>query len=246
MKKHLIFASALLACLPVNADVLELNNGKTFDGTMVGRDGDNIQFESDGISMTFKASDVKNISVGSSAAPKSVDQAKPAEAKKPATEKRPAVPAGTRIVVTLSQALDSSKVKEGHKFTAALESALVVDGVTIAASGSTVYGVVHESKSSGRLVGSSSILLSLTDIKVNDQMKPIKTSGIKGVTENTAKNTAGKTARGAAIGGLIDGKSGARTGAKVGVGASILTRGNQAHIPAGTLLEFTLVENAEL
>jgi len=246
MKNHLIFASALLACLSVNADVLELNNGKTFDGTLVGKDGDTIQFESDGISMTFKASDVKNISVGSSAAPKSSDQAKPAEAKNTATDKRPAVPAGTRIVVTLSQALDSSKVKEGHKFTAALESALVVDGVIIAASGSTVYGVVHESKSSGRLAGSSSILFSLTDIKVNDQMKPIKTSGIQGVTENTAKNTAGKTARGAAIGGLYGGSSSAKKGAKVGLGVSVLTRGNQAVIPAGTLLEFTLSENAQL
>ena len=246
MKKHLILASALLACLPVNADVLELNNGKTFDGTMTGKDGDNIQFESDGISMTFKASDVKNISVGSSAAPKGAEQAKSAEPEKAATDKQPAVPAGTRIVVKLSQALDNSKVKEGHKFTAVLESALVVEDVVIAASGSTVYGVVHESKSSGRLAGSSSILFSLTDIKVNDQMKPIKTSGIQGVTENTAKNTAGKTGRTAAIGGLYGGSSSAKKGAKVGLGASLLTKGNQAVIPAGTLLEFTLSENAQL
>ena len=242
MKKHLIFASALLACLPVHADVLELNNGKTFDGTMIGKDGDIIQFESDGISMTFKASDVKNISVGSNAA----KGAESAEPKKAAADKRPAVPAGTRIVVKLSQALDNSKVKEGHKFTAALESALVVDGVTIAASGTTVYGVVHESKSSGRLAGSSSILFSLTDIKVNDQMKPIKTSGIKGITENTAKNTVGKTGRAAAVGGLYGGSSSAKKGAKVGLGVSVLTKGNQAVIPAGTLLEFTLSENAQL
>jgi len=246
MKKYMILASALLACLPVSADVLELNNGKTFDGTMVGKDGDNIQFESDGISMTFKASDVKNISVGSSTAPKAAEPTKSAEPKKAASDKRPAVPAGTRIVVKLSQILDNSKVKEGHKFTAALESALVVDGVTIAPSGTTVYGVVHESKSSGRLAGSSSILFSLTDIKVDDQMKPIKTSGIQGVTDNTAKDTVGKTGRAAAIGGLYGGSSSAKKGAKVGLGVSVLTKGNQAVIPAGTLLEFTLSENAQL
>ena len=235
MKKNWLIALALLLCIPVNADVLELKNGKTFEGSLISKDGDSIDFESDGISMTFKASDVKNISVGSSV-----------ESSKPVNNKRPEVPAGTRIVVTLSQVLDSSKVKEGHKFTAALESALVIDGVTIAASGSTVYGVVHESKSSGRVAGSSSITFSLTDIKVNDQMKPIKTSGIKGVTENTAKNTAGKTARAAAVGGLYGGSSSAKKGAKVGLGASVLTKGGQAVIPAGTLLEFTLSENAQL
>lgn len=249
MKKNWVMALVILACSSANADVLELNNGKTFEGTLAGKEGDSIKFEVDGISMTFNASDVKNISVGASAEPKAPSQkAKADKAEKAiaAYDERPVVPAGSRIVVTLSQALNTSSVKAGHKFTAALESALVVDGVTLAAAGSTVYGVVHESKSSGRLAGSSSMLLSLTDIKVNDQMKPIKTSGIQGVSDNTAKNTVGKTARGAAIGGLIDGSSGAKTGAKVGVGASVLTRGNQVGIPAGTLLEFTLSENANL
>lgn len=45
---------------------------------------------------------------------------------------------------------------------------------------------------------------------------------------------------------MIDGSSGARTGAKVGVGAAILSGGNKAQIPAGTLLEFSLTEALEL
>lgn len=245
MKKPLLLASILMIGLPVNADILELNNGREFDGILIGKDGDTIQFEADGIAMTFQASDVKNISVGSSSKPKVKDQAKATDIK-PESDTRPAVPAGTRIIVKLDQTLDGSKVKKGHKFTAALESALVVDGITIAPSGSVVYGVVHESKSSGRLAGSSSISFSLTDIKVSDQMKPIKTSGIQGVTDNTAKNTVAKTGRAAAIGGLAGGSSGAKKGAKVGLGVSVLTRGQQAVIPAGALLEFTLSENAQL
>lgn len=246
MKKSWLIALAFLGFSTANADVLELNNGKIFEGTLAGKEGDSIQFEVDGISMTFKATDVKNISVGASAGAKAPEQAKKVEKEGVAKGDRPTVPAGTRLVVKLSQPLSSSSNKAGHKFTAALESALVVDGVTIAAAGSTVYGVVLESKSSGRLAGSSSMLLSLTDIKVEEQMKPIKTSGIQGVSNNTAKNTVGKTARGAAIGGLVDGSSGAKTGAKVGVGASVLTKGSQVGIPAGTLLEFTLSENAKL
>ncbi|MEH6472424.1 MAG: hypothetical protein V7752_14340 [Halopseudomonas sp.] len=240
MKKYLL-AVWLISSL-VSADTLELNNGKTFEGKLVGKDGDSIQFESDGIAMTFNASDVKNLSMGSTAAAPSAAPA----ANDSASGEKPEVPAGTRLVVKLGQPLDTNRVKEGHKFTAALESAIVIDGVTIASSGTAVYGVIHESKSSGRLVGQSSMLLSLTDIKVDDQMKSIKTSGIQAVSENTAKNTAGKTARAAVIGGLADGKSGARTGAKVGGAASILSRGEQVVIPAGTLFEFTLAENVKL
>lgn len=52
--------------------------------------------------------------------------------------------------------------------------------------------------------------------------------------------------RWAVVGGLSDGSSGARRGAKVGVGAAVLSGANQAEIPAGTLLEFTLIENLQL
>ena len=48
------------------------------------------------------------------------------------------------------------------------------------------------------------------------------------------------------VGALADGSSGARTGAKVGLGAAVLTGGNQAQIPAGTLLEFSLTEAVDL
>lgn len=155
-------------------------------------------------------------------------------------------PVGTRIAIKLSQVLDSRKVAEGHRFEAVLNSAIVVDGVTLASSGTEVYGVIKESESSGRVADSSSIVLTLTDIKVDDQMKPIQTSGVAAVTENTAKNSAGKTLRSAALGAFVDGKSGARTGAKVGVGAPILTQGNQVVIPAGTLFDFTLAQAAQL
>jgi len=50
-----------------------------------------------------------------------------------------------------------------------------------------------------------------------------------------------RTLGAAAIGGLLRGSKGAKRGAKVGAGVSILTGGQQISIPAGTVLEFTLV-----
>jgi hypothetical protein len=143
-------------------------------------------------------------------------------------------------MVKLDSALNSKQHKAGHKFTATLEGDIVVNNTVVAPRGSKVYGQLTESKKSGRLAGKSEMQITLTQILINNQLKPIVTSGVKAVTDSTAKNTAGKTARFAAIGALADGKKGARTGAKVGAGVSILTRGNQINIPAGTLLDFTL------
>jgi hypothetical protein len=150
------------------------------------------------------------------------------------------VPAGTYLMVKLDSALNSKQHKAGHKFTATLEGDIVVNNTVVAPRGSKVYGQLTESKKSGRLAGKSEMQITLTQILINNQLKPIVTSGVKAVTDNTAKNTVGKTARFAAIGALADGKKGARTGAKVGAGVSVLTRGNQINIPAGTLLDFTL------
>jgi len=153
------------------------------------------------------------------------------------------VPAGTTFLVRTTQAMSSSNLNAGHRFTARLEADLVGDGGTVVAPrGSTVYGVVTQAKKSGRLAGKSSIAFTLTDVMINNQLRPIVTSEVSGESANTAGKTAGTTARAAAIGGLADGSSGAKTGAKVGLGVSLLTRGNSAGIPSGTLLDFRLMQ----
>lgn len=152
------------------------------------------------------------------------------------------VPAGTSFLVRTTQTLSTSNVSSGHRFTARLEADLVADGIVVAPRGSTVYGVVTQAKKSGRLAGKSSISFTLTDIMINNQLRPVVTSEVAGASANTAGKTTGTTARAAAIGGLADGSSGAKTGAKVGLGVSLLTRGNSASIPSGSLLDFRLMQ----
>lgn len=227
------------------ADEIELSNGKKYEGSFVGREGDAIKFDVDGISMTFDAADVKNISMGSVA--KTTSETKSETVTKTGNaDKKSSVPAGTVLVIRIAETLNPSKNAEGHKFTAKLESAIVIDGKTIVPVDSNVYGVVLEAKKSRRLAGKASIKIGVTDIRINGQMHKIKTTALTGVGEQTAKKSAGQTAKWAAIGGLADGSDGARTGAKVGLGAAILTGGNQAEIKAGTLLEFSLTEAVNL
>lgn len=244
MKTALISLSVIFFLSSALADTIELNNGKIMDGTFIGREGDNVKFEEDGINMSFQASDVKNISIGATAATPATDNA---QVKSNTENNNPSagpasVAAGTNMTIRLSDTLDSGKHTVGHKFSAVLEGALVADGVTIAPAGSKVYGVVSEAEKAGRVVGQAKMLITITDININGQIVPVTTSSVNALTVPTGATSGGKVVRGAAIGALADGSSGAKTGAKIGLGAAILSGGNQVVIPPGTLLDFKLTK----
>ena len=150
-------------------------------------------------------------------------------------------PAGTHIMVQMTQTINSRQHSVGHQFTAALEGDMVVNGTVVAPHGTRVYGRLIQAKQAGRVAGRSQMTIELTQMLINNQRRPIQTSNVQAVASSgSGRNTAGRTARGAAAGGIIGGRSGARTGAKVGAGVSVLTRGQSINIPAGTLLDFTL------
>jgi len=222
------------------SDSLELKDGSTLTGSFAGGSRNNLRFSADGTLYTYPLEALSALFLveggGAAAAPA------PAQAAAPPPPQQPAVvAAGSRVMVRLSQTIDSKRQQAGFRFTGRLEGDLTADnGKVVASRGTTVYGVLTNARQSGNLAGRSELTLTLTDIMVNNQMRPVVTSSVAAVTDNTAGKTAGRTLGAAAIGGLISGKSGAKTGAAVGLGASILTSGNTINIPSGTLLEFRL------
>jgi len=230
-----------LVSLGLQADTLELADGTLLEGDMVGFSNNIIMFDTgDGIE-AFPESEVVGIFLSSGVATR--DAEINAGSSGPATK---TVPAGTRLVIRMTDSIDSKRHKAGHRFKGQLEGALVVDGVTLAPRGTFLYGQVIEAKTSGRAVGSASLTLAFNDIMINDQLIPMATVGLQAQTGNEAGRSVGRTARSAAIGGLIGGSSGAKTGAKVGVGASILTSGASINIPAGTIVETELAGPLDL
>jgi hypothetical protein len=167
---------------------------------------------------------------------------------------RVTVPAGTRILVRMVDSVDSSKQKAGFRFTATLEANLQAYEVTVAPKGTTLYGVLAQASSSGRLKGSSQLVLELTDIVINGTTYPLLTSSyeVKGKGEggNTAKKVVGGAGLGALIGGIAGGGKGAGIGALAGAGAgtaiSAAKKGQQISIPSETLLEFRLQQPVSL
>jgi hypothetical protein len=237
MQKILGIFGAILIALTASvaiADSLELADGTLLEGKFVGASNSIIMFETGDSIEAYPESQVVGIYLSGGVATAE------AMAAAPAASSSTVVPAGTRLVIRMSDSVDTQRHKAGHKFRGQLEGALVVGGVTVAPRGTILYGILLESSQSGRAAGSSSMTMEFRDIMINDQLFPISTEALAAQTSNEAGKTVGRTARAAAIGGLVDGSSGAKTGAKVGLGASILTGGSSINVPAGTLLETTL------
>jgi hypothetical protein len=214
------------------ADTLELYNGALLEGKFIGSSNGIIMFDSgagieafpeDKVVGVFFSSGVETAELYQSTAPDSIT-----------------VPAGTRLVIRTTDSIDSRRHGAGHRFRGQLESALVVDGQTVASLGTFVHGRIVQASQAGRLVGSSELAVEFTDILINDQLVPIRTGDLQAQGSGEAGRTIGRTARAAAIGGLIGGSSGARTGAAVGAGASLVTRGSSVNIPRGTIVETRL------
>lgn len=242
MKKILtstLLTLTVLSSVGVLADVLVLKDGQKLTGSLVSKTAEGVVFEIGGQQLKFDSANVQSISFGDEEPADKQAENKVAE-QTSQVDKAAVAPAGTRVVVQTNTTINSKQHKTGHKFTARLEADLVSGNVVIAPRGSTLYGVIAEAKQSGRALGNSSLVITFTDIMINNQMKPIQTSAVKAVTESTSKTTVSRTARLAAVGGLANGSKGAKNAAKVGVGVSLLSGGNSINIPAGTLLEFQL------
>jgi hypothetical protein len=164
------------------------------------------------------------------------------------------VPAGTRVLIRMTDSVDSSKQKAGYRFTGSLETNLQADDVVVAPRGTTVYGRLASASSSGRMSGSSELTLELTDILINGTANPLLTSTYevkgKGEGSNTAKKVVGGAGLGALIGGLAGGGKGAGIGVLAGAaGGTALAsakKGEQLSIPSESLLEFRLAQPVTL
>ena len=162
------------------------------------------------------------------------------------------VPAGTTILVRMLDSVDSSKNPTGTRFTAVLETNLVINGsTTVVPKGNTVYGKLAESKQAGRATGSSELTLELTEIVVGGTAYPLLTSDYTVKGSSSGKRSAKRLLGGAGLGAIIGGIAGnagmgAAIGATAGAVGSVAQKGKAVNVPSETLLEFRLQQPASL
>ena len=161
------------------------------------------------------------------------------------------VPAGTAILVRMLDTVDSSKNPPGSRFTATLETNLVVGDRVVVPKGNTVYGRLSEAKQAGRATGSSELQLELTDIVVGGTAYPLLTSDYQVKGSSSGKRSAKRLLGGAGLGAVIGGIAGnagmgAAIGATAGAVGSVAQKGKSVNVPTETLLEFRLQQPASL
>lgn len=159
------------------------------------------------------------------------------------------VPAGTVLEVRLVDALSSATAQSGGTFEGTLAAPLAVNGVEVAAVGSSVAGKITDAVSSGRLSKPAALALTLTSLTPKGGSEvAITTSTWSAAGESHKKRNAefigGGAAAGALIGALAGGKKGAliggAAGAGGGTGAAAYTGKKEISLPAETKLEFKL------
>ncbi len=229
------------------ADTLELRDGSLVQGEFAGGSQSSIRFRVGDEVVVYPLADVLSLTftegeASRAAAPEPTAQAAPAPDAR-AAGGPVVVPAGARLLLRMDEALSSRTHKAGHKFTASLEADLAVGGVVVAPIGTKVYGKLAATKRAKRLAGQSELTVRFTDIMIDGQLVPIKTTQVKAVSEETGRDSTGKVARGGAVGALADGGDKAATGSQAGAGLAILTRGAEINVPAGTLLEARLKQD---
>jgi BON domain len=162
------------------------------------------------------------------------------------------IPAGTLIRVRLSEPLDTAHLKDGATFQATAATDVYQGGVLAIPRGATLTGQVVEAKDGGRLGGSATLRLQLTNVNLGGQIFPIGTDvwSNKGPNKSgyTARNTVGGALLGAIIGGAVGRGEGAAIGAGAGaaggLAASSATNGPRLYLPTESMVDFHLATPA--
>jgi len=178
------------------------------------------------------------------------------------------IPAGTKIPLSLKQAISTKNAREGDAVYAETAFPYVLDNRVIVPAGSYIQGTISHVERGGRLKGRAEILIHFTSMiypsgytvmlpgsventpgadnkSVKDQEGTIqqdKDTGKK--IEEGAKGGVYGASGGALAGGLSSGINGARigaaAGAAAGIGWALLKRGNDVRLDVGTSIEMEI------
>ena len=176
MKKVVLFLSLLLTLGvvgPVAADSLELADGIVLEGDFIGSSNGIIMFDTGEGIEAFPEAEVVGVFFSSGVE----------TAQAEANASVHTLPAGTRLVIRTTDAIDSNRHSVGHRFRGQLEGGLAVDGVTVVPRGTFVHGRITQAQQSRRMAGSSELAIEFTDLMLDDILVPISTSGLQAQTE---------------------------------------------------------------
>src|ERR1035438_3074668 len=178
------------------------------------------------------------------------------------------IPAGTKIPLSLKQAISTKNAREGDAVYAETAFPYVVDNRVIVPAGSYIQGKIAHVERAGRVKGRAEILMHFTSMIYPSGytvMLPGSVENTPGADRNSVKDSEGTVQQdkdtgkkieegakggvygasgGALAGGLSSGINGARVGAAagaaVGIGWALLKRGSDVKLDVGTSIEMEI------
>jgi hypothetical protein len=166
----------------------------------------------------------------------------------PAEARTLTVPAGERLQVRMTDAIDSRKNTVGQTFNGTLDAPLVHGNRVVVPAGAPVVVLLTNASSAGRIRGSSNLQVRVTSLTVGGRQYDVSSDVYEEAGKGKGKQTAVRSGIGAAAGALIGGLAGGGKGAAIGAGAGggaglgyqFFTHGSQVKIPSEAVVTFRL------
>jgi hypothetical protein len=178
------------------------------------------------------------------------------------------IPAGTKIPLSLKQAISTKNARDGDAVYAETAFPFVIDNRVIIPAGSYIQGTISHVERAGRVKGRAEILIHFTSMIYPSGytvMLPGSVENTPGAEKNSVKDSEGTIQQdkdtgkkiedaakggvyggsgGALAGGLSGGLNGARigaaAGAAAGIGWALLKRGSDVRLDVGTSIEMEI------
>ena len=158
------------------------------------------------------------------------------------------VPAGERLQVRMTDAIDSRTNSVGQTFRGSLDAPLVHGSRVVVPAGAPVTVLLTNASSAGRIKGSSELQVRVTSLTAGSRTYDVSSDVYDQAGKAKGKQTAVRSGIGAAAGALIGGLAGGGKGAAIGAGAGggaglgyqFFTHGNQVKIPSESVITFRL------
>lgn len=235
-----LFLTLSIAALA--ADTVTLRDGRVITGTYLGGSAREVRVDVDDQIRSLDIVDIAGIQFGAAG----TKEERPAASADALT-----LPAGTKLVIRMIDAVDSEHNSIGQTFAASLDQPVMIDGQTVIPRGADAMVKLVDDQQSGKLTGRTTLTLDLVSVKVNGRMVDVNTETVTEQSSSrgarTAKVAGGTAMLGTIIGAIAGGGKGAAiglgAGAAAGAGAEIVTKGQRVRIPSETRLTF-LLENA--
>jgi hypothetical protein len=245
----------LSAGVPLSADRVRLRSGKVIEGMFVGADSKAVRLLlDDGRVSEVKIEDTVAVEFSKREpapppAPKAAAAPAPT-APTPTPAPRPAavaVPAGTRITVRLTQAIDVDAAGISQTFKAIVDDPVMIGGSIVIPRGATATLQAVHVEQSGTMKGSDKITLKMHSFMFGGMVYEVSTTYVESKGKGEGKKTVGKVGAGAGLGSIVGGIAGGGEGAAIGalvggIGGAAVAASGEEHLklPAETRLQFQL------